>query len=345
MNNSSVLIIYTGGTIGMVSDPETGILQPFDFDHLSSQVPELNKFDFNLQTISFKNPVDSSNMSPEIWKKLANIIADNYDKFNGFVILHGTDTMAHTASALSFIFQNLDKSIILTGSQLPIGTIRTDGKENLITAIEIAAATKGGRAIVPEVAIYFEYKLYRGNRASKVNADGFDAFHSDNYPPLAEAGVNIKYNKNSIIRYPESPLIVKTDFDSNIAILKLFPGMTEQVVRSIVNTPGLKGIIMESFGSGNSTTSSWFLNCLEEAISKGIIIVNITQCGRGNVAQGKYETSRSFNKIGVVSGYDLTNEAATAKLMFLLGQQLSLEEIKAAFLSSICGEVTLNASY
>jgi len=337
----SVLIIYTGGTIGMVQRPETGTLAPVKFDQIQEEVPELNKFGYRIKSVTFNPPIDSSNMTPEIWVKIARTIEKNYSQFDGFVILHGTDTMAYTASALSYMFENLDKPIILTGSQLPIGTLRTDGKENLITAIEIAAAQKNGHAIVPEVCIFFEFKLFRGNRAVKRDSENFSAFVSENYPALATAGVDIKYS-TEFIHYPENKgiLKVRSHFDDNVVILKMFPGINRTVFDSILEIPGLKGVVLESFGSGNVPTTRWLLNSIKKAIRKNIIILNVTQCQGGSVVMGQYETSVELLNAGVISGKDMTTEAAVIKLMFLLGQELKREEIKLHLNKSLSGEIS-----
>lgn len=337
---SSVLLIYTGGTIGMMQDVRSGELKPFDFKSLTRQIPELNKFDIELSSISFKDPIDSSNMHPQVWIELANIIEKNYKKHDGFVILHGSDTMSFTASALSFMLENLNKPVVLTGSQLPIGIIRTDGKENLITAIEIAGSKEKGKPLVTEVCIYFEYKLYRGNRTFKYNSAHFDAFRSPNYPALAEAGVTISYNKNALLKPTKKELKVHTVLDNDIAVLKLFPGISKKITSAIINTRGIKAIILETFGAGNATTQDWFLQELEKAIKRGVIILNITQCREGRVIQGMYETSSMLKKLGVVSGADLTFESAVTKLMFLLGKKLKSSELKKQLLSDLRGELS-----
>ena len=338
---TSILIIYTGGTIGMVQRPETGTLAPVKFEQILKEVPELNKFNYNIQTVVFSPVLDSSNMNPAIWVKIALTIKKNYNNFDGFVILHGTDTMAYTASALSFMFENLDKPIILTGSQLPIGTIRTDGKENLITSMEIAAYKENGKSKVPEVCIYFDFRLYRGNRTVKRDSEQFSAFHSVNYPALAIAGVDIRFSSEFIYK-PENKGILKvnTRFDDNVVILKMFPGISEKVFNSILNIPGLKGIILETFGSGNVPTVNWLINIIKKAIKKGIVVLNITQCEGGRVIMGQYETSLELLNAGVVSGKDMTSEAAVTKLMFLLGQGLSNSEIKMYLNKSLRGEIS-----
>ena len=341
MNQPNIFIIYTGGTIGMVEDTETGSLKPFDFIHLFQQIPELKKFHYHLDTFSFSPPIDSSNMAPPVWIKLAELIEKNYDNYDGFVILHGSDTMAYTASALSFMFENLCKPIILTGSQLPIGVIRTDGKENFITAIEIAAAKENGKPIVPEVCIYFENKLYRGNRTNKYNAENFEAFRSVNYPLLAEVGVYIKYNYSSIHQANEQELSVIKKINTNIIILKLFPGITEKAVKAILSTEGLRGVVLETFGSGNAPSGKWFIHLLKEAIDKDIIIYNVTQCKGGAVEIGKYETISDLGNIGVIGGSDITTEAAVTKMMYLLGKGHSNDKIKKYLQTSLRGEMTI----
>ncbi len=341
MSKSKVLLIYTGGTIGMMQDVKTGQLKPFDFKHLTEQIPELNKFDIVLSSVSFEKPIDSSDMQPSVWIEIAKLIEKNYDKVDGFVILHGSDTMSFTASALSFMLENLSKPVILTGSQLPIGTIRTDGKENLITAIEIAASKEKKKSIVSEVCIYFEFQLYRGNRTHKFNAEQFQAFQTSNYPVLAEAGVNLKYNKAALKKANTKKLKIHTSLNPNIAILKVFPGITPNVVEAIVNANGLKGIILETFGSGNASTQKWFIDSIKKAIDKGIVVLNVTQCNAGKVEQGKYATSAAFKKIGVIGGADITSEAAVAKLMFVLGSSSSKKEIEKSLKTDLRGEITV----
>ena len=343
MSQRSVLIIYTGGTIGMVLNQETGSLLPLNFDQISDHVPEIKKFGYRLDTVSFENPLDSSDIGPDAWIKIATIIRDNNAYYDGFVVLHGTDTMAYTASALSFILNNLTKPVILTGSQLPIGVLRTDGKENIITAIEMAAAQENGKAIVPEVSIYFENKLFRGNRTTKINVENFNAFQSANYPPLAEVGINIKYNREAIL-YPKSneKLQLNTQFDNHIAILKLFPGMNRAFIDSIIGIKDLKGLILETFGSGNAPADEWFVKRIRKAIENGVIILDITQCSTGSVILGRYETSRKLYEAGVIGGYDITTEAATTKMMCLFGKFQDTEKIKLLLNSSINGEITIN---
>ena len=336
-----ILLIYTGGTIGMVKEPDTDALVPLDFSQITNQVPELKAFDCQLDSYEFETPIDSSNVNPKFWIELVKVIEQRYNDYDGFVILHGTDTMAHTASALSFMIQNIDKPIILTGSQLPIGTLRTDGKENLITSIEIAMGKARGSSIVNEVCVCFENQLFRGNRASKVNAEYFNAFSSENYPTLAEVGINIHYKYNYLHRNQatDKPTF-NTNLDTNVAVLKIFPGMSEQYVQAIANIKGLKALIIETYGSGNAPTEDWFLNIIKQVIDKGVIIVNVTQCKAGSVNQGKYITSARLKKLGVVSAKDMTLEAALTKLMFLVGNKLKGEALQEAFTKSISGELT-----
>lgn len=335
----SILIIYTGGTIGMVNDSKTGTLIPFDFEQIQNNVPELARLDYQLSVHSFDPILDSSNMHPKIWTELAELIKEKYNEFDGFVILHGSDTMSYTASALSFMLQNLAKPVVLTGSQLPIGEIRTDAKENLITALEIAATKKDGKAMVPEVAVYFDFQLFRGNRSIKNDSEKFEAFSSPNYPILAEAGVNLDFFSNYILPIPTKEFQIHTKFNSNIGVLKMYPGITENAVRAITESK-VDAIVLESFGSGNTTTADWFIACLQEAISSDKIIVDISQCNGGSVQLGKYETSRKLQKMGVLSGYDMTFEATVTKLMYLMGKGLALDEIKKIMEISIAGELT-----
>jgi len=339
---ASILLIYTGGTIGMIENPETGVLEAFNFQHLKDNVPELKKLGYTVASIQFDPPIDSSDMGPDYWLQLVEIIATNYHKYDGFVILHGTDTMSFTASALSFMLENLSKPVILTGSQLPIGILRTDGKENLITAIEIAAAQENGLPLVPEVCIFFENNLLRGNRTSKVSADNFNAFRSYNYPSLAHAGIHIKYDLAQVY-HPVSRKPLKPHYllDRNIAVLKLFPGLSQQVIESILNIPGLKGVVMETYGSGNAPSDEWFLKLLKDAVDREIVIVNVTQCIAGTVEMLRYETGHKLLEAGVISGYDSTTESAVTKLMFLFGHNMSPKEVKEHMSCSLIGEITL----
>lgn len=341
INQTSILIIYTGGTIGMIKDQQTGVLKPFNFENIYNQIPDLKEFKYNLEFYCFEPLVDSSNMNPDLWEKIANVIGDKYEEHDGFVILHGSDTMAFTASALSFMLENLNKPVILTGSQLPLGFLRTDGRDNLITAIEIAAAKEDETPIVPEVCIYFENQLIRGNRAVKYNAENFNAFVSGNYPVLADVGVYIKYKKEKIRKLNFKKLKINDALDSNVGLLKLFPGITESFIKSIVNSPDLKALVLETFGTGNAPSEKWFLDTMEEAINNGLIVLNVSQCMTGSVDQGKYETSIELEKIGVISGKDISTEAAITKLMYLLGQGLSNKEVKILLKKSLRGEISV----
>ena len=339
--NRSVLIVYTGGTIGMVNDPVSGALVPIDFRHISDQVPELRRFGFSLETITFDPVIDSSEVSPDTWVRIARTIEENYDSFDGFVVLHGTDTMAYSAAALSFMLQGLEKPVIFTGAQLPIGVLRTDGKENLITAIEIAAERIDGLPVVPEVCIYFENKLLRGNRTIKYSAEHFNAFVSPNLPPLAEAGLQIRYNRN-IIRYPtvRRPLAVSSRFETGVAVLRLFPGIMREVVHAVLETPGVLGLVLETYGTGNAPTAGWFLGELRAFIGRGGIVLNVTQCQAGSVEMGLYETSAGLISAGVISGRDITTEAAVTKMMILLGGSLPAEKLSALLARPLCGEMS-----
>ncbi len=345
MNDSgfrNVLLICTGGTITMSVDPGTGALTPFRFDQLYRLLPELNKFDFKIDVETFNPLLDSSDIGPDEWIRLARIIYKSYENYDGFVVLHGTDTMAYTASALSFMLQRLRKPIVFTGSQLPIGMVRTDGKENLITAIEIAAAAENGQPVVPEVCIFFESTLWRGNRTTKKNAELFNAFGSYNYAALATAGVHIRYNR-AVIHYEKGsePLLLHTALDTNIAILKLYPGISESYVKTLFQTPGLRAVVLETFGAGNAPSNEWLLRSLKEATDKGIVIVNVTQCNTGSVDMGRYKTSFHLHQAGIISGYDITTESAVTKLMFLLGHHSNPDDVRTKFCSSNCGEMTV----
>ncbi|WP_179344334.1 asparaginase [Winogradskyella ursingii] len=337
----NILLIYTGGTIGMIKDADTGSLKSFDFENILTKIPELRLLDCDIETTSFEKPIDSSNMNPEYWIDIAKIIESNYDNSDGFVVLHGSDTMSYSASALSFMLENLNKPVIFTGSQLPIGDLRTDAKENLITSIQMASLQKNNVPIIKEVGLYFEYKLYRGNRTTKINAEHFEAFESLNYPHLAESGVHLNVNKEALLKNDGSKeLIVRVNMDTNIGILKLFPGISEPIVKAVLNTEGLKGLVIETYGSGNATTASWFIDLLKTALDGGLQIVNVTQCAGGSVAMGQYETSSKLKSIGVISGKDITTEAAIAKLMYLLGVQLPSEEFKSVFELPLRGEMS-----
>ncbi|MDR2534278.1 MAG: type I asparaginase [Tannerellaceae bacterium] len=338
----SILLIYTGGTIGMMENPGNGALEPFDFGHLEYNMPELKKLGYTVNAHEFTPPVDSSDMGPGGWREIVKIISNEYHRYDGFVVLHGTDTMSYTASALSFMLENLGKPVIFTGSQLPIGMLRTDGKENLITAIEIAAAQDNGRPAVPEVCIFFENTLFRANRTRKVNTDNFNAFRSYNYPPLAYAGVNIRYDRQHIYRPAlPKPLRAHYSLDSNIAVLKLFPGISPATVQSILNIEGLKAVVMETFGSGNAPGDEWLVNMLKAAVDGGTVIVNVTQCMCGTVEMRRYNAGRSLLEAGVISGYDITTESALTKLMFLFGQGMSASEASEHMKCSLIGEVTV----
>ena len=336
--HSKVLIIYTGGTFGMVRN-KAGTLIPFDFSLILEHLPTLRNLSLELTVISFAVPIDSSNVDPEHWKLIARIIYDNYKTQDGFVVLHGTDTMAYTASALSFMLPGLEKPVVFTGAQLPIVEPRSDARENLITSLEIASATKDGKAIVPEVCIYFGSELLRGCRSKKAESQQFDAFHSENYPPLAVAGVVIDYNWKMIRRTEGNHELRLLDkLNSNVVILKLFPGISKAVVEQVVSIPGLKGLVLETFGSGNAPDTPWMKAAIKSAVERGVVVVNITQCPGGRVEQGKYETSRFLGELGVISGKDMTSESAITKLMVGLGE-LKKDQVEKFIGTPVAGEL------
>ncbi len=340
---TSILIIYTGGTIGMKTDAETGALVPFDFSGIYEEFPSIRRLHIDLE-VKTLGPIDSSNVVPSDWIELAQLIRENYHRYDGFVVLHGTDTMSYTASALSFLLENLAKPVVFTGSQIPIGVLRTDGRENLITALEIAAAKdEAGRPLVPEVTLYFQNRLFRANRTSKRSAEALNAFRSYNCLPLAEVGVNITYNLSGILQPEasvEEELCVAETMDTRVMVIKLFPGLDRQMLECILSTEGLRGVVLETYGAGNAPTSEWFLEVLEAAIQRGITILNVTQCGGGKVSMDIYETGMRLQRIGVLSGYDMTVEAAVTKMMYVLGKNLSSEERENLFRRPIRGEFT-----
>jgi len=336
---TKILIIYTGGTIGMMTDPKTKTLKPINFEQIMENVPELERLNCQIEVRSFDDIIDSSNMNPEIWSQLAGIVEKYYDKVDGFVILHGSDTMSFTASALSFMFENLAKPVIFTGSQLPISAIRTDAKENLMTAIEIASSMKEDRALVPEVGIYFDYKLFRGNRSFKYNSSKFEAFRSPNYPVLVESGVHLRFSENYILKPKSEPFKAHKNLVNDIAVLKLYPGISPKVVDAIINADA-RGIVMETFGAGNTTTDAWFIDCLKKAIDSGKVILDISQCKVGTVELGRYETSKQLKDMGIANGYDMTYEAAITKMMYVLGQEQDPQKVTRLLETDLRGELT-----
>jgi L-asparaginase len=338
---ASVLVIYTGGTIGMVKDAANGSLMPVNFERLLSNIPEISRLDIQIDIHTFDQTIDSSNIQPAHWIQMVEVIEQHYEQYDGFVVLHGSDTMAFSASAVSFMIENLSKPVIFTGSQLPIGVLRTDARENFITALEIAAMKESGRTKVSEVCIYFEYHLLKGNRTTKFSSSNFNAFTSANYASLAEAGVQIIFNDNILRIYNGKPTRFHKQLNTDIAILKIFPGMTPAYLKGILETDQLKAVVMETFGSGNAPTDDWFIDLLDQAIRSNIIIVNVTQCTSGAVFQGKYKTSERLQSIGVLSGHDITTEAALTKLMFLLGNYSDTEEVKQRFCIPLKEEMTL----
>lgn len=338
-----VLLIYTGGTIGMGRNPKTGALEPLDFDRLYEAMPELQYVEVDVDVYQFRPPLDSSDMTPDMWAKIVDIITNRYDKYDGFVILHGTDTMAYSASALSFMLQNLTKPVIFTGSQLPMGQLRTDGKENVLTSIELAAAHDAeGHPLVPEVSIYFSGRLIRGNRATKINADGFRAFDSQNYPHLCDAGVNFLFHHHHILK-PDYTQPVKpfTKMDPNVIVFSLFPGIQQNILGHVIDAPELRGIVLRSFGSGNAPQEKWLQHMLQEAHERGIVVVNISQCARGIVEMNRYEAGYHLKMAGVISGRDSTVEAAVTKLMHLLGRYDDYHTIRQKMSRNLAGEITL----
>ena len=338
MNN--VFVIYTGGTIGMVRDEQTDAFIPFDFELIAKNVPELARLNYNLRVHTFTPIIDSSNMTPAIWLEMASLIRDNYKDYDGFVILHGSDTMAYSASALSFMLEGLQKPVILSGSQLPIGEIRTDARENLITALELASAKEKGKSLIHEVCIFFDNKLFRGNRSFKYNSAKFEAFRSPNYPVLVEAGVYLKYNHDALINNSGRDLRLRTRLDNSVSVLKLYPGISREVVRAVLESDA-RSVIMETFGSGNATTEKWFLDILRQTVRNGKNIINISQCKVGSVELGRYDTSKWLKEMGVLNGYDMTFEAAVTKLMYLQGEFDKQADVAYWAEKNIRGELTV----
>ena len=339
-NRRSILLIYTGGTIGMIKDYASNALKAFNFTQILQNIPELNQLDCHIDSVSFENPIDSSNMNTGYYIQIAEIIEKEYEKYDGFVVLTGSDTMSYTSSAISFMLENLQKPVIFTGSQLPIGYLRTDAKENLITSIEIASAYHEDQPVISEVCLYFEYKLYRANRTTKLSAEQFEAFASMNYPPLAESGVHLHFNEHLLLKSVSKELIVRKNLVTDLVILKLFPGISQHVVKSILTIKGLKGVILETYGAGNAPTESWLIQSLKDCIDRGIYVVNVTQCEVGSVLMGHYETSMLLQEVGVIGGKDITTESAVAKMMYLLGLDLKREDFAYYFRKSLRGEIS-----
>ncbi len=337
-----ILIVYTGGTIGMIEDQATKALRPFDFTHLMDNVPKVKMLDYVIDDIQFDPPIDSSDMSPAHWQDIVRVIAENYEAYDGFVVLHGTDTMAYTASALSFMLDGLDKPVIITGSQLPIGEVRTDGEENLITAVQIAAAqTADGQPMVQEVAILFENYLWRGNRATKRSADNFNAFKSHNYPELAKIGLGINFHEEAMLRHTHGAIPVKACYslDTSVMVIDLFPGISARTLRHQLATPGIKGVVLKTYGAGNAPTAEWFIDAIRDAVARGIVVLNVTQCVNGSVMR-RYAAGDALVAAGVISGFDMTTEAALTKMMFLFGSGLPVDQVKKQLQVSLRGELT-----
>ena len=343
---TKILLIYTGGTIGMVKEYKSGVLKAFDFKKVVNNIPELGQLDCAIDSVSFKKPIDSSNMNPTHWVSIATIIENYYADYDGFVVLHGSDTMSYTSSALSYMLENLAKPVVFTGSQLPIGDLRTDAKENLITSIQIAALKESNQPVVQEVCLYFENKLFRANRTTKINAEHFEAFASLNYPVLAESGVHLKVYKENLLKLKKAkPLIVHKELDDRVAILKLFPGFNRDLLQGILNIPNLKALVLETYGAGNAPTDEWLLDDLRNALNKGLHIVNVTQCSGGSVIMGRYETSKELERMSIINGRDITTEAAITKLMYLLGSEVSGKSFATIFETSITGRNDLKLTF
>ncbi len=339
-----ILIIYTGGTIGMIEDPETKTLKPFDFNHLIDNVPKIKMLDYDIEHIQFEHPIDSSDINPAHWQQIAGYIGRYYADFDGFVVLHGTDTMAYTASALSFMLENLSKPVIITGSQLPVGEVRTDGEENLITALQIAAATDivSGEPMVQEVAILFENYLWRGNRSTKMSADNFNAFKSNNYPSLAKIGLSIHFNHDALWRLRgRRPFRLNSGMSDGVIVVYVYPGITREVLHRQLSMPGVKGVVLKTYGAGNVPSVPWFAEVVQEAVAAGIVVVNVTQCPNGSVHQTRYYTGNVLENAGVISGHDLTTEAALTKMMFLFGTGMSSVQVAKSMLHPMCGEMSI----